>query len=210
MTHHVKRRGSHAPGPFQPRFADLSSADDRTICVVAATRAPATVAALIAFVSFRRLLNGRQLKFQASVWESRPAVLGPALLLRTMRSALPLVLPVALADTMALWLVGAIAHRRVVPCPLARVPGLRHGPYDGRTRQVRGSASRRSCKRARRIYHCAVHVIRRSWFKVPEKSQRHRHAPPHLAFMQVRRGVTVLLLRAFRCRGRSRSARPPS
>ncbi|WP_405928155.1 DUF6328 family protein [Streptomyces griseus] len=138
-------RRSRAPGPFQPRFADLSTTDDRTAWVVAAARGPATVAALIAFVSFRRLLSGRQLKLQAGVRASRPAVLGPALLLRTMRSALPLVLRVALADTVALWLVRPIAHPRVVP-GLLRVPGLRHGSYDGRTRLVRGPVSRRSCK----------------------------------------------------------------
>ncbi|MFJ3998098.1 DUF6328 family protein [Streptomyces parvus] len=138
-------RRSRAPGPFQPRFADLSTTDDRTVWGVAEARGPATVAALIAFVSFRRLLSGRQLKLQDGVRVSRPAVLGPALLLRTMRSALPLVLRVAPTDTVALWLVRPIAHPRVVP-GLLRVPGLRHGSYDGRTRLVRGPVSRRSCK----------------------------------------------------------------
>lgn len=51
----------------------------------------------------------------------------------------------------------------------------------------------------------AVRGSHRSWFKVPEKSQGLRHTLPRLAFVQVRRGVVVPFLQAFRCPGRDQS-----
>ncbi|SFX57716.1 DUF6328 family protein [Streptomyces atratus] len=93
---------------FQPRFTELSDAD-RTIYVVTVMLGSATAAALIGPVSYHRLLTGRRLKPQTVTWASRMTVLGLLLLFCTMCSALLLILRVALHNSVALWLVGAMA-----------------------------------------------------------------------------------------------------
>ncbi|MFB7076024.1 DUF6328 family protein [Streptomyces sp. NPDC056308] len=93
---------------FQPRFAELSAAD-RTIYVITVMLGSATAAALIGPVSYHRLLTGRRLKPQTVAWASRLTLLGLVLLFCTMCSALLLILRVALHNSLALWLVGAMA-----------------------------------------------------------------------------------------------------
>ncbi|WP_405708768.1 MULTISPECIES: DUF6328 family protein [unclassified Streptomyces] len=93
---------------FQPRFAGLSDTD-RTIYVVTVMLGSATAAALIGPVSYHRLLTGRRLKPQTVAWASRMTVLGLFLLFCTMCSTLLLILRVALHNSVALWLVGAMA-----------------------------------------------------------------------------------------------------
>ncbi|MFJ8849095.1 DUF6328 family protein [Streptomyces sp. NPDC102437] len=93
---------------FQPRFGELSDTD-RTIYVVTLMLGSATAAALIGPVSYHRLLTGRRLKPQTVIWASRMTVLGLVLLFCTMCSTLLLVLRVALHNSVALWLVGAMA-----------------------------------------------------------------------------------------------------
>ncbi|MFB6712071.1 DUF6328 family protein [Streptomyces sp. NPDC056237] len=93
---------------FQPRFAELSAAD-RTIYVITVMLGSATAAALIGPVSYHRLLTGRRLKPQTVAWASRLTLLGLVLLFCTMCSALLLILRVALHNSFALWLVGAMA-----------------------------------------------------------------------------------------------------
>ncbi|MGC5345579.1 DUF6328 family protein [Streptomyces sp. DT24] len=93
---------------FQSRFADLAPAD-LTIYVVTVILGSATAAALIAPVSYHRLLTGRRMKPQTVIWASRLTVLGLVLLLCTMCSTLLLIMRVALHNTLALWLVGGMA-----------------------------------------------------------------------------------------------------
>ncbi|MCX5112866.1 DUF6328 family protein [Streptomyces sp. NBC_00378] len=93
---------------FQPRFGELSDTD-RTIYVVTVMLGSATAAALIGPVSYHRLLTGRRLKPQTVAWASRMTVLGLVLLFCTMCSTLLLILRVALHNSVALWLVGAMA-----------------------------------------------------------------------------------------------------
>ncbi|WP_406387869.1 DUF6328 family protein [Streptomyces sp. NBC_00887] len=93
---------------FQPRFADLSTAD-RNIYVVTVMLGSATAAALIGPVSYHRLLTGRRMKPQTVTWASRLTKLGLGLLFCTMCSTLLLILRVALHNVLALWLVGAMA-----------------------------------------------------------------------------------------------------
>ncbi|MFE3518007.1 DUF6328 family protein [Streptomyces sp. NPDC059166] len=93
---------------FQPRFADLSTTD-RNIYVVTVMFGSATAAALIGPVSYHRLLTGRRMKPQTVTWASRLTKLGLGLLFCTMCSTLLLILRVALHNTAALWLVGAMA-----------------------------------------------------------------------------------------------------
>ncbi|MFE4449417.1 DUF6328 family protein [Streptomyces sp. NPDC056796] len=93
---------------FQPRFADLSTAD-RNIYVVTVMLGSATAAALIGPVSYHRLLTGRRMKPQTVLWASRLTKLGLGLLFCTMCSALLLILRVALHNAAALWLVGGMA-----------------------------------------------------------------------------------------------------
>lgn len=93
---------------FQSRFADLPTAD-RNIYVVTVMLGSATAAALIGPVSYHRLLTGRRMKPQTVTWASRLTVLGLVLLFCTMCSTLLLILRVALHNTLALWLVGAMA-----------------------------------------------------------------------------------------------------
>ncbi|MEU5716381.1 DUF6328 family protein [Streptomyces sp. NPDC020403] len=93
---------------FQPRFAELSTTD-RTIYVVTVMLGSGTAAALIGPVSYHRLLTGRRMKPQTVTWASRMTKLGLGLLFCTMCSALLLIMRVALHNTVALWLVGAMA-----------------------------------------------------------------------------------------------------
>lgn len=93
---------------FQPRFTTLSDMD-RGIYVVTVLLGSATVAALIGPVSYHRLLTGRRVKPQTVTWASRVTVVGIVLLFFTMCSALLLILRVALHNSLALWLVGAMA-----------------------------------------------------------------------------------------------------
>ncbi|MGW8884198.1 DUF6328 family protein [Streptomyces sp. NPDC055749] len=93
---------------FQPRFTTLSDTD-LTIYVVTVMLGSATVAALIGPVSYHRLLTGRRVKPQTVVWASRLTVVGLGLLFCTMCSALLLIMRVALHNSLALWLVGAMA-----------------------------------------------------------------------------------------------------
>ncbi|GAA2918450.1 DUF6328 family protein [Kitasatospora cinereorecta] len=93
---------------FQPRFADLSTAD-RNIYVTTVMLGSATAAALIGPVSYHRLLTGRRMKPQTVTWASRLTKLGLGLLFCTMCSTLLLILRVALHNALALWLVGAMA-----------------------------------------------------------------------------------------------------
>ncbi|MDF6022844.1 DUF6328 family protein [Streptomyces sp. JH34] len=93
---------------FQPRFADLSTAD-RNIYVVTVMLGSATAAALIGPVSYHRLLTGRRMKPQTVTWAARLTKLGLGLLFCTMCSTLLLILRVALHNVTALWLVGGMA-----------------------------------------------------------------------------------------------------
>ncbi|WP_329129930.1 DUF6328 family protein [Streptomyces sp. NBC_01476] len=93
---------------FQQRFTDLSSTD-RHIYTVTVVLGAATTGALIGPVAMHRLLTGRRLKPETVVLASRLTVLGLVLLLCTMASSLLLVLRVAIRDTSAAWLVGAMA-----------------------------------------------------------------------------------------------------
>ncbi|MGW7053408.1 DUF6328 family protein [Streptomyces sp. NPDC054887] len=92
---------------FQPRYTELSRTD-HGIYVVTVVLGAATVGALVGPVSFHRLVTGRRIKPQTVLWASRLTVVGLVLMLCTMASALLLILRVALHDTTALWLVGAL------------------------------------------------------------------------------------------------------
>jgi hypothetical protein len=92
---------------FQQRFTTLHSTD-RHIYVVTVVLGAATTGALIGPVAMHRLLTGRRLKPETVVLASRLTVLGLVLLLCTMASSLLLVLRVAVRDSGAAWLVGAL------------------------------------------------------------------------------------------------------
>ncbi|MET8825634.1 DUF6328 family protein [Streptomyces sp. NPDC004610] len=89
---------------FQPRFSDLSDADQAIYLLTVFLGAMAT-GALIGPVALHRMLTGRRVKPQTVVWASRLTVLGLVLLLGTMASALLLILRVVLDDALAGWLV---------------------------------------------------------------------------------------------------------
>ncbi|WP_328460271.1 DUF6328 family protein [Streptomyces sp. NBC_00448] len=92
---------------FQQRFTTLDGTD-RHIYVVTVVLGAATTGALVGPVTMHRLLTGRRLKPQTVVLASRLTLLGLFLLLCTMASSLLLVLRVAMRDTTAAWLVGAL------------------------------------------------------------------------------------------------------
>ncbi|WP_327351700.1 DUF6328 family protein [Streptomyces sp. NBC_01304] len=92
---------------FQPRFGQLSETD-QDIYVATVVLGAATTGALIGPVSLHRLVTGRRIKPRAVALASRLTVVGLVLLLCTMTSALLLILRVALHNTVALWLVGAV------------------------------------------------------------------------------------------------------
>ncbi|GGJ85340.1 hypothetical protein GCM10011583_16230 [Streptomyces camponoticapitis] len=92
---------------FQTRFTKLSDTDTN-IYVATVVLGAVTTGALIAPVSFHRMVTGRQLKPEAVEWASRLTVLGLVLLLCTMASALLLILRVALHNAVALWIVAGL------------------------------------------------------------------------------------------------------
>ncbi|MFE2045075.1 DUF6328 family protein [Streptomyces sp. NPDC059477] len=89
---------------FQPRFADLSDADQGIYLATVFLGAAAT-GALIGPAALHRMLTGRKVKPQTVQWASRLTVIGLVLLLGTMTSALLLILRVVLHNTLAGWLV---------------------------------------------------------------------------------------------------------
>jgi hypothetical protein len=94
---------------FQQRFTALSDTD-RTIYVVTVVLGAATTGALVAPVSFHRLLSGQRLKPETVRWAGRLTLVGLVGLLATMASSMLLILRVVVSpDTTALWLVGGIA-----------------------------------------------------------------------------------------------------
>ncbi|MFI6284770.1 DUF6328 family protein [Streptomyces sp. NPDC051018] len=93
---------------FQPRFTTLSETD-QDIYLATVLLGAATTGALIAPVSFHRLLTGHRLKPQTVDWASRLTMVGMFLLLCTMASVLLLILRLVLPDTLALWLVIGMA-----------------------------------------------------------------------------------------------------
>ncbi|WP_209270391.1 DUF6328 family protein, partial [Streptomyces sp. NEAU-H3] len=94
---------------FQQRFATLSDTD-RTIYVVTVVLGAATTGALVAPVSFHRLLSGQRLKPETVRWAGRLTLVGLALLLATMASSMLLILRLVVSpDGTALWLVAGIA-----------------------------------------------------------------------------------------------------
>lgn len=92
---------------FQQRFTQLSDTD-RHIYVVTVFLGAATTGALVGPVAMHRLLTGHRLKGQTVAAASRLTVLGLLLLLCTMASSMLLVLRLAMRDSGAAWLVGAI------------------------------------------------------------------------------------------------------
>ncbi|MFF1379769.1 DUF6328 family protein [Streptomyces sp. NPDC058308] len=92
---------------FTPRFQELSDTD-RTIYVVTVILGSTATGALIAPVSFHRIVSGRKIKPHAVVWASRLTFLGLVLLLGTLTAALLLILRVATDNTVVPWLVGVV------------------------------------------------------------------------------------------------------
>ncbi|MGP3952447.1 DUF6328 family protein [Streptomyces sp. 7N604] len=89
---------------FTPRFEDLAD-PDRNIYVVTVLLGAAATGALIAPVSFHRIVFGHRLKPETVVWASRFTLVGLVLLLCTLISALLLILRVVISDQLAVWLV---------------------------------------------------------------------------------------------------------
>jgi hypothetical protein len=92
---------------FQSRFSHLSETN-LAIYTATVVLGAGAVGALIGPVSIHRLLTGRRMKPELVTWASRLAVVGLALLLCTMASALLLILRLAVDDTLAQWLVGVL------------------------------------------------------------------------------------------------------
>ncbi|WP_203557941.1 DUF6328 family protein [Streptomyces sp. S4.7] len=92
---------------FQPRFGDLSDTDTN-IYLATVVLGAVTTGALIAPVSFHRMVTGRRLKPQMVEWASRLTFVGLVFLLCTMASALLLILRVALHNAIALWIVAGL------------------------------------------------------------------------------------------------------
>lgn len=88
---------------FTPRFDRLSDFD-RGVYVVTVLLGAAATGALIAPVSFHRILTGHRLKLETVQWASRFTMTGLILLLCTIVSALLLVLRVVVSDALAVWL----------------------------------------------------------------------------------------------------------
>lgn len=85
---------------FTPRFAQLGTAD-RNIYVVTVLLGAAATGALMAPVSFHRIVTGHRLKPQAVIWASRFTLVGLVLLLCSVTSALLLILRVVLGGDWA-------------------------------------------------------------------------------------------------------------
>lgn len=92
---------------FQPRFSELSDTDTN-IYLATVVLGAVTTGALIAPVSFHRMVTGRRLKPEMVEWASRLTVVGLVFLLCTMASALLLILRVALHNAVALWIVAGL------------------------------------------------------------------------------------------------------
>ncbi|TXL89216.1 DUF6328 family protein [Streptomyces sp. IB2014 016-6] len=92
---------------FQPRFGELSDTDTN-IYLATVVLGAVTTGALIAPVSFHRMVTGRRLKPQMVEWASRLTFVGLVFLLCTMASALLLILRVALHNAIALWIVAGL------------------------------------------------------------------------------------------------------
>ncbi|MGP4002238.1 DUF6328 family protein [Streptomyces sp. 8N706] len=88
---------------FTPRFQELGSFD-KGIYVITIMLGAAATGALIAPVSFHRILTGRRLKTEAVQWASRFTVTGLVLLLGTVSCALLLILRVVVDNQLAVWL----------------------------------------------------------------------------------------------------------
>ncbi|MEU6121287.1 DUF6328 family protein [Streptomyces sp. NPDC047123] len=109
---------------FTPRFTDLGDTD-RTIYVVTVVLGSTATGALIAPVSFHRIVAGRRIKPQAVVWASRLTFVGLVLLLGTLTSSLLLVLRVATDDSVVPWLVAGVVAWYLV-CWFALPAWARH------------------------------------------------------------------------------------
>lgn len=92
---------------FQQRFTQLSGTD-RHLYVATVVVGAATTGALVGPVAMHRLLTGRRLKPETVVWASRLTLLGLFLLLCTMTCSLLLILRLAVHDSLAAWLAGAM------------------------------------------------------------------------------------------------------
>ncbi|MCM2580476.1 DUF6328 family protein [Streptomyces meridianus] len=89
--------------PFTPRYAELDRAD-RGIYIVTILLGAAATGALIAPVSFHRIVTGHGLKRQSVRWASRFTLAGLVLLLAMVTSALLLILRFVTDNTLAVWL----------------------------------------------------------------------------------------------------------
>jgi hypothetical protein len=89
---------------FTPRFAQLG-AFDQGVYVTTVLLGAATTGALIAPVSFHRILTGRSLKPETVQWAARLTMAGLVLLLCTVMSALLLILRLVVSDGLAVGLV---------------------------------------------------------------------------------------------------------
>lgn len=92
---------------FTPRFAQLGEFD-RTVYLVTVVLGATATGALIAPVSFHRMLSGHQLKPELVDMAARLTTLGMILLALTVGSALLLLLHVTAGLHLAVWIVVAV------------------------------------------------------------------------------------------------------
>jgi hypothetical protein len=92
---------------FTPRFTQLGGFD-RTVYVVTVVLGAGATGALIAPVSFHRMLSGRRLKPELVDMAARLTSLGMVLLALTVGSALLLLLHVTAGASLAAWIVTAV------------------------------------------------------------------------------------------------------
>ncbi|MFI9075798.1 DUF6328 family protein [Streptomyces sioyaensis] len=92
---------------FTPRFAALQQTD-KTIYVVTVLLGAATTGALVGTVTFHRLVAGHRLKPETVLWASRLSLVGIALLLATVTSALLLILRIAMNNSAVPWVVAGL------------------------------------------------------------------------------------------------------
>ncbi|MCZ9347880.1 DUF6328 family protein [Streptomyces sp. TRM76130] len=92
---------------FQPKYEQLSDADQRIYLITVVLGAAAT-GALIGPVSLHRIVSGRRVKPRAVRWASRLTLLGLVLLLATTTASLLLILRVATHDSFVPWLVAGV------------------------------------------------------------------------------------------------------
>ncbi|MEU6273174.1 DUF6328 family protein [Streptomyces populi] len=94
---------------FQPTYRRLSDAD-QTLYMVTIVLGATAIGALVAPVSFHRIVSGHFIKPEAVVWASRLTFLGLLLLLLTMTASLLLVLRTATHDDGYVpWIVAGVA-----------------------------------------------------------------------------------------------------